>query len=898
MKVAMPKGSAHGWGVAGSYLAEEIARLPHVEGVTLHCIEGHNFKPLYAGEWDRINIGYCFFEHPQRAYPHIAEAAATWDHIVAGSSWCEEHLRRGGMERTSTILQGIDPLRFNFQPPRGDDGRFIVFSGGKFEYRKGQDIVIAAMKVFMERHRDVWLSCAWHNPWPQTMKGMQRSRLIAFDWTDVSCAELLHDTVVRNGLDPARVLLHPCFDNSRMPLIYGESDIGIFPNRCEGGNNMVMCEYMACGRTVIASSRTGHADVLNEENAFCLRSYQSIPVFEDGVETAVWPEPSVEELLEKLEAAYHDRRLLQVKGKTASQDMTRLSWRNAARQFHEIAVRLARGNADGVAFSLGEISEVEALFHSGKYSEAEQIYRAALAAFPLNASLHNCLATVLDQQGRYGEAIAHYSKAAALQPESHSILVNLANTLVRSGRIDDALAELEAVVAQDADCLKAWQSLAHCHRGKGNWADVARCLEQVVRIEPETARHRSDLAAAYEQLRRFDDACACLDAALTVEPASVEYLNARGLVLHELGRLDESEASYRAALRIEPHNGIVCNNMGNLFKSRAMLNESLVWYERALEFEPDNATIVFNRSLACLTLGKFREGWPGYERRFDMIPPVVLPRSDLPLWNGEPLNGRRLLVQAEQVYGDTFMFARFARLAARCGGPVVFECQDNSVRNALWSLGQELESLTVRGETPLMLDLRIPLLSLPRLFDVTLDTIPDNRGYLRAHPALIDKWKLLLPQASGSLSVGLVWGGRKAPLNADRSMRLKFLEPLFSLPGVRCFSLQLGEDLDQLAPYRDCVTDLSPQLTDFAETMAALAGLDLIITIDTAIAHLAGAMGKPVWVMLKSSPDWRWLLERSDSPWYAAARLYRQQTPGDWEGVVSAIAADLKKISI
>lgn len=896
--MAMPKGSTHGWGVAGSYLAEEIAKLPYIDGVTLHCIEGHNFKPLYSGEWDRLNIGYCFFEHPLRAYPHIAESAAVWDHIVAGSSWCEEHLRRGGMERASTILQGIDSSRFCYQPSRRDDGRFIVFSGGKFEYRKGQDIVIAAMKVFMERHRDVWLSCAWHNPWPHTMKGMRRSSLITFDWRDVSCAELLHDTVVRNGLDPARVLLHPCFDNSRMPLIYGESDIGVFPNRCEGGNNMVMCEYMACGRTVIASSRTGHADVLNEENAFCLRSYQSIPVFEDGVETAVWPEPSVEELLEQLEAVYHNRRLLQEKGNVAAQDMTRLSWSGAARRFHEIAVSLAcPDTADEPSFG-GGTGEAETLFNAGNYAEAERIYRAQLASFPLDASLHNCLATVLDRQGRYQEAIAHYSKAAALLPDVSAVRVNLANTLVRSGRAGTAVEELEAVVARDSDCPEAWQSLSHCYRAEGNREKTVRCLEQLARIERGLARRHADLAYAYGSLRRFDDELASLDAALLIEPASVEYLNARGLVLHELGRLDESEASYREALRVEPRNGIVCNNMGNVFKSRAMLKESLVWYHRALEFEPDNATILFNRSLACLTLGRFREAWPGYERRFDMVPPVVLPRLDLPLWNGEPLNGRRLLVQAEQVYGDTFMFARFARLAARCGGPVVFECQDHSVRRALWSLEQELEAVVVRGDALPALDLRIPLLSLPRLFDVTLDTIPDSGGYLKAHPALVEKWKALLSQNSGTLSVGLVWGGRKAPLNADRSMQLKLLEPLFSLPGVRCFSLQLGEDLEQLAPYRECVTDLNPQLTDFAETMAALAGLDLIITIDTAIAHLAGAMGKPVWVMLKHSPDWRWLLERSDSPWYAAARLYRQQAPGDWEGVVSSITADLKKNSI
>lgn len=336
----MPQGTSHGWGVAGRYLAAEIAKLPPLEGITLHCIAGHDFKPYDASAWDRINIGYCFFEHEMLSRPFIAAASERWDYIVAGSRWCEQHLRLGGMSRTCAILQGIDLDLFQSQPPRTADGRFFVFSGGKFEFRKGQDIVIAAMRIFMQRHADVWLSCCWHNAWPNSLQTMQQSRLIDFVWREKPCRELLQEALQRNGLDPSRVLLHPPFPNQRMQLIYTESNIGLFPNRCEGGNNMVMCEYMACGRTVIASNQSGHADVISTSNAWVVNSYQSVTSMLGGLQTGHWQEALVEEVVELLELAYCDKNERERKAMQAAVDMQRLDWAAAARQFHAVGQAL------------------------------------------------------------------------------------------------------------------------------------------------------------------------------------------------------------------------------------------------------------------------------------------------------------------------------------------------------------------------------------------------------------------------------------------------------------------------------------------------------------------------------------------------------------------------------
>ncbi|NTV49889.1 MAG: glycosyltransferase family 4 protein [Geobacteraceae bacterium] len=342
MKVSMPSGRAHGWGIAGEYLTREIAKLSPVEGVTLHCISGHDFRPMSPADWNKINIGYCFFENDIEALHHTRRAAREWDFIVAGSSWCEYQLRIGGVHNTSTILQGIDPANFYPVPLRSDDGRFIVFSGGKFEYRKGQDLVIAAMRVFMQRHDDAYLVCSWNNQWPFSLATMTQSSHITFNPSNEDCTSILQRTLLENGIPPERFYLAPLVDNSLIRQIYQQTDIGIFPNRCEGGNNMVMCEYMACGRTVIASDATGHADVITAQNAFPLSNYSPLIVKDAaGEPSAVWHEAAVEEIIEKLECAYQNRDFCAQKSRVAAENMKQLAWDKAAQEFHAIGVRLA-----------------------------------------------------------------------------------------------------------------------------------------------------------------------------------------------------------------------------------------------------------------------------------------------------------------------------------------------------------------------------------------------------------------------------------------------------------------------------------------------------------------------------------------------------------------------------
>lgn len=340
MKVSMPSGSMHGWGVAGAYLGHEIAKLPTVEGVTLHCMT-NTLAPLRPEAWDAINIGYCFFEDSIEILNFTRDAARKWDFIVAGSKWCEYHLRIGGVKNTCTILQGIDPSNF-YPVPLPPDDRFVVFSGGKFELRKSQDIVIAAMKVIMDRHRDVWLSCSWTNQWPFSLATMGASPFISYRHDGDDFLSLPERTLIANGLDRSRVIVNPLIPNTEIRTLFAKTHVGLFPNRCEGGNNMVMCEYMACGRTVIAADTTGQADVIDADIAYPLTRYRPMmAATSGGPTTAVWEEPCLEEVVEMLESVYRRRDELPAKGTRAAAEMERLNWGSAARQFHYLGVKLA-----------------------------------------------------------------------------------------------------------------------------------------------------------------------------------------------------------------------------------------------------------------------------------------------------------------------------------------------------------------------------------------------------------------------------------------------------------------------------------------------------------------------------------------------------------------------------
>lgn len=890
MRVAMPTGDTHGWGIAGTYLSREIAKLPPIEGVTLHSVAGHQFAPSFADQWDRINVGYCFFESEIIAYRHIPEAARRWDHMVAGSSWCEYHLRIAGMDRTSTILQGIDPLVFSPQLLRDQDGRFIVFSGGKFEFRKGHDLVIAAMRVFMQRHPDAWLACAWHNHWPMSIRTMEQSRQINFRYQDGPCEELYLRLLADHGIPVERVVLYPVLDNRQMRQAYLASDVGLFPNRCEGGNNMVMCEYMACGRPVIASPLTGHRDVLDHDNALCFEYHEPVLAVQDGVPTGVWFEASVDEALELLEKAYRDRSLLERVAHAGARSMTRLSWQAAAQAFHALGSELFR---QATRCEPGDdacsAERAARLFDDRDYQRAAEAYRLLLQRTPLDPNLHNNLGTVLDRLERYAEAVLHYEKALAFCPGFFEARFNLANCLKRLGDVEGAIKQLEQVLASHPDFVQAWQNLALCRLDREDVAGAVLALEQAVLFAPDCLKAHADLGELLIEQGRFQEALACFDQVLGAEPDNAGVLNSKGVVLQRLDDLDGAEACYRRILSYDPDNTLALNNLGAVMRCRALPEQALVFFNRAFAIDPGDSNILFNRSLCELLLGDFESGWKDYESRFSSGSPVLERHKEIPRWNGEPLAGKRVLAWCEQGYGDSIQFVRYVGALVQLGATVVLEVQDAQIAPLLATADGVGEVVIKGGGQAVVADFQIPLLSLPRWFG----NLPCPPQYLRPRiePA---PWLAPLHQPDCRLKVGLAWAGR--PTHHDdrnRSLAAQHLEAFAACEDLLFVNLQFSP---AEVPAKPDLLDLRSHIKSFADSAALILKLDLVVTVDTAIAHLAGALGVPVWILLPYNPDWRWLLGQKSTPWYGSARLFRQNAPFAWDTVITDVLSELKQL--
>lgn len=436
------------------------------------------------------------------------------------------------------------------------------------------------------------------------------------------------------------------------------------------------------------------------------------------------------------------------------------------------------------------------------------------------------------------------------------------------------------------------------HHKDGRLAEAAAVYRGVLCRMPEHYDALQLLGVATRQ--GGDDAAAAvrLDRAIRLRPLLSGAIYNRGLALRGQDRLDAAAAAFRAAVVVAPGEGGAYVSLGTVEQGRCRTVASEAAYRRAVALDPADAAARMNLAWVLLITGRLREGWEAFEwrwRRSDFTSP--LRPFTQPQWTGGDLAGRTILLHAEQGYGDTLQFLRYVPLVAARGGRVVLECPA-----ALAPLAAAVPGVTrfvTRGEELPPFDLHCPLMSLPRAFGTTLEEIPGAVPYLRPDPQRVARWRARMAEGEGGdggdLRVGLLWAGNPGfKGDRDRSPRLRPLLPLFEVPGVRFFGLQMGDgrqDMAGLALPR--FTDLGAEIGDFGDSAAIMANLDLVISSCTAPAHLAGALGVPLWVLLPFSPDWRWLLEREDSPWYPTARLFRQPRRGDWATVVERVRAAL-----
>jgi Flp pilus assembly protein TadD len=511
---------------------------------------------------------------------------------------------------------------------------------------------------------------------------------------------------------------------------------------------------------------------------------------------------------------------------------------------------------------IGALQLAEQYRSAGRLAEAAALCRDILSASPSQAHAVQMLGLVAFQGGKLEEAIEHLRRAVALAPNVALFHANLGEMCRLAGRSDEAVAEGKRALALQPAYPEALSNVGVALYEQKKYEKAADCHRRAIGFKPDFALAHGNLGNALFALKCFDEAATAHRRAIALDPNFADAWSNLGIALHHAGHYDEAMAALRRAIALAPHHANAHSGLGILLLMR----------------------------------GEFGEGWEEYEWRLQ-AGAVKEPRFTRPPWRGESLAGRHIYVQAEQGFGDTIQFARYLPWLERRAGSVTVRVQQKLLNLMRESL-PGIEVLGDGGAPSTAPDCECALLSLPRLLKTRLESIPASVPYLRPPVEIGARWRARLATMPG-LKAGVVWAG--SPEHANdfrRSLRLAALAPVLAVPGVTFVSLQVGpRAADRQTRPAAKIADLSSKLVDFAETAAAVAALDLVITVDTAVAHLAGALGKPVWLLLPWVTDWRWLLGRADSPWYPTMRLYRQQQGEAWRDVAARVAEELVAVA-
>ena len=449
------------------------------------------------------------------------------------------------------------------------------------------------------------------------------------------------------------------------------------------------------------------------------------------------------------------------------------------------------------------------------------------------------------------------------------------------------------ILHHNPDCLEALHLLGTIAFQMGHPEAAIEHYQQVLALDPDYVWVYNDMGIALRMQGQIEAAIAAYRKALTLKPDCAESHYNLGNALQLQDRCDEAILCQQQAIALKPDFSRAHYNLGRLFHEQGDLTDAMTCYERAIVLNPEDVDFRWNLAIALLTMGELKRGFAEYEWRWQLRDNLPRPFS-APLWEGSPLAGKTILLHAEQGFGDTLQFIRYATLVAQRGGQVVVECQPALIR--LLATVDGVQQVVARGDTLPDFQVHAPLLSLPRILGTELQTVPAQIPYLKP-PAIAFK---LDCSADRRLKIGLVWAGNPKRENDQlRSCTLAQFSRLLNIEGIAFYSLQKGPkaaELSQMPQCSDRIQDLSHHLNDFADTAAIVAQLDLVITVDTAVAHLAGGLGKPTWVLLSHSADWRWLLDRVDNPWYPSMRLFRQKQAGKWEDVVNCVAEALQEV--
>lgn len=579
----------------------------------------------------------------------------------------------------------------------------------------------------------------------------------------------------------------------------------------------------------------------------------------------------------------------------------------------------------------------EAVHHhqNGQLDQAETLYRQALELNPQHAGLHHCLGMIASQTQRCDLAIEHLKKALELAPGEAQFHNTLGIVLEETGRKEEAIEAYAQAIDLNPTFAEAYNNLAIAWQGLGEHDKAVASGRQAVtlmpdhsgfhntlgyslkmlgrneealesfktaaKLEPNHPEPLNHMGAIYTELAQYDQAISCLARATLVATDYAEAYNHLGMAYHGAGRLGDAIGALKQALALEPDFIQARYNLANTLSTRGLCDQAIDSFRICLEQDPDYALAHWNLSHALLLNGQYEEGWTHYAWRhhadLDITTyPYALEGSK---WEGQPFPDQRLLVHFEQGYGDSLQFARFLPEVKALGGTVIMQVRKPLAR--VFENIDGIDELTVVDDTgvpePIDYDLHVSLVDLPGHLKVTVDSL-DGSPYIHCPKDLSESWRSRI--TSEKFKVGIVWAGSpKHGNDTHRSCNLDHWAPLMDLPGICWVSLQKGPGATALqeAAFSQEIVDLNDSILDFADTSAIIDQLDLVITVDTSVAHLAGAMGKPTWVLLPHAPDWRWMRNRSDSPWYDTVTLFRQRPRGRWQDVMGDMASKLTALA-
>ena len=533
------------------------------------------------------------------------------------------------------------------------------------------------------------------------------------------------------------------------------------------------------------------------------------------------------------------------------------------------------------------------LCRRGDFAAAAASYRQAIAIAPLQPEFHFGLGYALNRLGDRRKARTAFTTALKLRPGFAEAHLNLGNLYYDRGLYPAAAAHYQSALRVRPNYVKACINLGNALSKLNRIPEAIACYRRALALQPDSATAQHGLGNALAENKDWAAARECFLQTLALDPVSAEAHNSLGNLHYSQREMHAAVQHYQRALEIDSSYARAFINLGNALLALGKHGEARSLYQRGLALDAALPGALYNLALAQLRNGEFVEGWRNYESRWS-FEDLHLRRRNFraPQWRGEPLDGKTILLHAEQGLGDTIQFARYVPQVAARGAHVILEAQPPLVRLLKQLPG--VEQVIPHGANLPAFDCHCPLMSLPLVFGTTAETIPTPEGYLHAGAKQV-------PAADSPLRIGIVWNGNpRHKGDANRSMPLEALMPLAEVPGLTLISLQKGSGIEQLAPLKDSLPleDAASFHADMYETAELMATLDLVITVDTSIAHLAGAMAKPVWILLPWVADWRWMENRSTSPWYVSARLFRQTSAGDWNSVVSQIVAALRNPGI